>query len=148
MNNQNNTNRRSYIKCNSRVYASMIPRDALIELANDIHDYFEETGKPSSTIEEVRDYLESTGWSLEGITNDDIDEAWDLQSEWWGKDSSRSTTIDVKLSDGQTISSKDEAYEWLQSNINEYGNTYFWDSQLKADLNRLIEKFGNTYFWR
>lgn len=53
----------------------------------------------------------------------------------------------VDLGDRQ-IYDRSEAYEWLQEKIDEYGDTYFWDDDLKSDLNRLTKKFGNTYFWR
>ena len=54
----------------------------------------------------------------------------------------------VVLSNGMEIADKNEAFIWLRENVEQYGNTYFWDSSLKNDLNRLIERFGNTYFWR
>ena len=54
----------------------------------------------------------------------------------------------VILSDGMEIEDKSQAYIWLRENVEQYGSTYFWDSSLKSDLNKLIDRFGNTYFWR
>ena len=45
------------------------------------------------------------------------------------------------------IYSRSEAFDWLQEMIEEHGNTYFWDDDLKFYLNELVDKFGNTYFW-
>lgn len=52
----------------------------------------------------------------------------------------------VEVSDGR-INNREEAYDWLTNKIDEFGNTYSWDDDLKYDLNKLIKKFGNTYFW-
>lgn len=118
------------------------------EIAEGIHSYFKETGAEDSTNSEILKYLSSKGYDVSNVTNSEIDEAWDLQASWWDEDENEEDDGSVVLNDGMKIKDKEQAYIWLQENIEQYGNTYFWDSSLKNDLNRLIERFGNTYFWR
>ena len=118
------------------------------EIAEEIHSYFKETGAEDSTNSEILKYLSSKGYDVSDVTNSEIDEAWDLQASWWDEYENEEDDGSVVLNDGMKIKDKEQAYIWLQENIEQYGNTYFWDSSLKNDLNRLIERFGNTYFWR
>lgn len=116
------------------------------KLAEGIQSYFKETGAETATNAKILEYLTSKGYDVSDVTNSEINEAWDLQASWW--DGEEEDDGPVVLSDGMKIKDSDQAYIWLQENIEQYGNTYFWDSSLKNDLNRLIERFGNTYFWR
>lgn len=125
--------------------SSYVRATTINELAKGIHSYFTGGGEDIST-NGMREYLASKGYDVSDVTNSEIDEAWDIQASWW--DDENKTDGPVVLSDGMEITDKSEAYTWLRENVEQYGNTYFWDSDLKNDLNRLVEKFGNTYFWR
>ena len=48
---------------------------------------------------------------------------------------------------GNEIRTKQQAKEWLKSQMEEYGNTYAFPPNIKKILNRLISVYGNTYFW-
>ena len=116
------------------------------QIAEEIHTYFKETGAETCNNTKILNYLISKGYDVSDVTNSEIDEAWDIQASWW--DDEEETDGPVVLSNGIEIADKSEAYTWLQENVEQYGNTYFWGSSLKADLNKLIERFGSTYFWR
>jgi hypothetical protein len=45
------------------------------------------------------------------------------------------------------MTGKEKAREWLNKQLQKYGNTYFFPAAVKAKLDRLIAKYGNTYFW-
>ena len=57
------------------------------------------------------------------------------------------TTSSVTDENGHEITSMREASRWLERQIAEYGNTYFFPSSIKRILNNLIDEFGSTYFW-
>ena len=42
---------------------------------------------------------------------------------------------------------KEDANDWLNKKLHEYGNTYHFPEEDNDILNKLIEKFGSTYFW-
>lgn len=90
------------------------------------------------------DYLAQFG--IENIDPEEFNRAWDQACEIAGVIPEDDGP--VVLSNGMEIADKNEAFIWLRENVEQYGNTYFWDSSLKNDLDRLIERFGNTYFWR
>ncbi len=48
---------------------------------------------------------------------------------------------------GITFETKEDANNWLNEKLHEYGNTYHFSEEDNDILNKLIEKFGNTYFW-
>ena len=116
------------------------------QIAEEIHTYFRETGAETCNNTKILNYLISKGYDVSDVTNSEIDEAWDLQASWW--DDEDETDSPVVLSDGMEIDDKSQAYAWLSENIEQHGNTYFWDGSLRRDLDKLIEKFGSTYFWR
>lgn len=58
--------------------------------------------------------------------------------------SDEDSTITIE---GRSFKDKSDAKDWLNEQLAEYGNTYFFPDQVKATLNRLTEHFGNTYFW-
>jgi len=39
------------------------------------------------------------------------------------------------------------ADKWLNEQLSIYGNTCFFPSDVKRQLDELIDRFGNTYFW-
>lgn len=57
------------------------------------------------------------------------------------------TTSSVTDENGHAITSPKEAGRWLERQIAEYGNTYFFPSNIRIILNNLIKEFGSTYFW-
>ena len=42
----------------------------------------------------------------------------------------------------------EDAVDWLEDKLSEYGNTRFFPSEDTDILDKLISKFGNPYFWR
>jgi hypothetical protein len=54
---------------------------------------------------------------------------------------------DVLTINGIEFYDTSDAQDWLNEQIKEYGNTYYFPSRERSILNQLIEKFGNTYFW-
>ena len=96
------------------------------------------------TSQQIYDYLAQFG--ISNVSPEEFDKAWDKACDIAG--ASPEDDSPVVLSNGMEIPDKNKAYIWLRENVEQYGNTYFWDSSLKADLDRLIERFGSTYFWR
>lgn len=146
VNTENTTMKRQFTKYPSKFITAATSYDKLKAIAEGIYSFFEETGAETSSTSKIREYLTSKGYDMSDISNTDIDEAWDIQASWW--DDEDETDGPVILSDGMEIADKSAAYTWLREKVEQYGNTYFWDSSLKNDLNKLIERFGNTYFWR
>ena len=110
-----------------------------------IAEYWELTGCTECTDREIQDYIRDT-YGIE-VSFSEISDAWDDAVDLVGiiEEDEESPVV---LSNGEEIYNKYEAGSWLNRNCQEYGNTYFWDSDLRRDLNRLIERFGNTYFWQ
>ena len=77
------------------------------------------------------------------VSYDDINSAWDMAVD--SHDNDDVTSVEI---DGEIISNKEDAYDWLKSKIGEYGNTYHFPKEDLFALNKLISVFGNTYFWR
>lgn len=94
--------------------------------------------------QDIYDYLAQFG--IENISSEEFNKAWDRACDVSASLSEYDSP--VVLSDGMEIADKHQAYIWLKENIEQYGNTYFWDSSLKYDLDKLIDRFGSTYFWR
>jgi len=42
---------------------------------------------------------------------------------------------------------RQKAKEWLDKQLQKYGNTYHFPPAKQERLNKLIAKYGNTYFW-
>lgn len=80
--------------------------------------------------------------------------------------------VDVELENGESVQlsedghyeyyniDRDEEYEntigatstrdankWLKDKLREYGNTAYFPTEERRELNKLINDFGNTYFW-
>lgn len=120
-------------------------RNRFDTIVGKILEYWESMEEDTCTSKEIYDYLAQFG--ITNIDPDEFNKAWDravaISDAYFELEGSP-----VTLSNGLEISNKEEAYTWLRENVEQYGNTYFWDSSLKSDLDKLVERFGNTYFWR
>ena len=74
-------------------------------------------------------YLDEYSDNMDGVREDD-------------------TASSVTDENGHAITTRGEANKWLERQIEEYGNTYFFPPNIKRILNNLIDEFGSTYFWR
>lgn len=61
-----------------------------------------------------------------------------------GEDDATSSVTDEN---SHAITTMREASRWLERQIAEYGNTYFFPPDIRRILNNLINEFGSTYFW-
>lgn len=80
------------------------------------------------------------------ITADDLDEAWDIAIDKRGIEEIDEDEQPLEIN-GMTFETKEDANNWLNEKLHEYGNTYHFSEEDNDILNKLIEKFGSTYFW-
>lgn len=117
-------------------------RDRFDKIVGLLLDYWED--HDHCTSEELYKYFEQNG--IANVDADELNKAWEQACDISGAVDDEDTP--VVLSNGIEIPDKQTAYTWLRENIEQYGNTYFWDGTLRRDLDKLIERFGSTYFWR
>ena len=130
--------RKVYASNNVTTNWSQLSDDELLDIM--VH-YFDSVDGEYGSTQGFLEYAASLGIDVSDMSSSEVNELWDLASE------SFSESNDITI-DGQTICTKSDAYTWLQSKIEEYGNTYHFPEKDKISLDRLIDKFGNTYFWR
>ena len=92
--------------------------------------------------EQAMQWLESNGFNTSNYSDEQFNSDWD---DWlyfydYDEDNNIVDTYDE-------IETKEDAYYWLQSKLAEYGNTYHFPSEDRYKLDSLIDRFGNTYFW-
>lgn len=80
------------------------------------------------------------------ITADDLDEAWDIAIDKRGIEEIDEDEQPLEIN-GMIFETVEDANNWLNEKLHEYGNTYHFPEEDNDILNKLIEKFGSTYFW-
>lgn len=94
----------------------------------------------SNTNDYLKYFKNKYNWN---ISKEDFDKAWDLASEQEQDDDEDQPLV----INGMTFETKEDANNWLNEKLHEYGNTYHFPEEDNDILNKLIEKFGSTYFW-
>lgn len=110
--------------------------DDLVEAINVVWDNPELAYKIRSTNDYRRYFKETYGW--DDISTELFDNAWDLAS----------SDVEDGVKIGSTYYTLEDAVDWLEDKLSEYGNTRFFPSEDTDILDKLISKFGNPYFWR
>lgn len=86
------------------------------------------------------DWLECNGWDISNYSDDWYRVDWEVAAE-------SDDDYDADYEEEYEIETKEDAARWLNTKLNEYGNTYWFPQADKIMLNNLIDRFGNTYFW-
>lgn len=92
--------------------------------------------------EQAMEWFESNGFDTSNYTNEQFNNDWDDWLSFYDYDEE-----DDVIDTYDEIETKEDAYNWLQDKLREYGNTYHFNNEDKYKLDRLIDRFGNTYFW-
>ena len=88
--------------------------------------------------EQAMKWFESKGFDTTNYSNEQFNDDWDDWLSFYDYDENETE---------YEIETKEDAYNWLQDKLREYGNTYHFNNEDKYKLDRLIDRFGNTYFW-
>lgn len=94
------------------------------------------------SIEQAMEWFESNGFDISNYTNEQFNSDWDDWLSFYDYDDE-----DDIADTYDEIETKEDAYNWLQNKLREYGNTYHFNNEDRYKLDRLIDRFGNTYFW-
>lgn len=92
--------------------------------------------------EQAMEWFESNGFDTSNYTNEQFNSDWDDWLSFYDYDDE-----DDIVDTYDEIETKEDAYNWLQNKLREYGNTYHFNNEDRYKLDRLIDRFGNTYFW-
>lgn len=92
--------------------------------------------------EQAMEWFESNGFDTSNYSNEQFDDDWDDWLSFYDYDEE-----DDVVDTYDEIETKEDAYNWLEDKLREYGNTYHFNDEDKYKLDRLINRFGNTYFW-
>lgn len=132
---------KKYIKASASFFTSweQLPTSELLDV---LSNYFDSIGSNGGSTAGFIKFAENSGIDMSGIPNSRVNELWDMVADY--VDDATDSPIVI---DGVEIYDESDAYRWLQSKLNQYGNTYHFPGPDRANLDKLIEKFGNTYFW-
>lgn len=97
----------------------------------------------SLSTEKAMRYWERKGFDTSNYTSEEFNRVWDLAQD----ELDNNGYIDEEDDYEEEIETKEDAYNWLQNKLREYGNTYHFNNEDRYKLDRLIDRFGNTYFW-
>ena len=117
-----------------------------IDIVRDFWNACETDKSIHSSFDGFKKWAEKQGFDTTDYTIEDHNQDWDDAAVKYG-DEDEEEDQGVELSDGTVIDTKEEAWKWFLTKTDEYGDTYWFPTEVKCDLNRLIDKFGNTYFW-
>ena len=107
-------------------------------------------------MQEELDFFKSKyNWN---ISKDDYRKAWEIATpQIWelmkkvdhdkyeiGEDDEDKQPLEIN---GMIFETKEDANNWLNEKLREYGNTYHFPEEDNYILNKLIERFCSTYFW-
>lgn len=121
---------------NDKINLMNLPTSERLDILNGLFDKY----PFGVSTEQAISYLEDNGFDTTNYSNEQFNDDWDDWLSFYDYDEVEDNVEDE-------IETKEDAYNWLQGKLAEYGNTYHFNNEDRYKLDRLIDRFGNTYFW-